>query len=76
MPGILRFDPERLVGLRLDRGFSREELAVLLGRSYQSVRFYEKGSVTPPADIIGRLATLLHAEPSDFFSAETMGIRS
>jgi transcriptional regulator with XRE-family HTH domain len=72
VPGVLRFDPDRLIALRTKAGLSREQLAVMLGRSYFSVRFYELGKINPPTAIIGRLASLLDCAPSDFFTDEEL----
>jgi transcriptional regulator with XRE-family HTH domain len=73
VPGNFRFDADRLVKHRLAADLTREEVAVRLDRSYQSIAFYERGVVVPPTAIIGQLATLFGVEPTDFFTREPAG---
>jgi DNA-binding XRE family transcriptional regulator len=73
LTGIFRFDPERLVELRKKAGLSREQLAILVGRGYQSIAFYERGEQVPPTAVVGRLAALLGVEPSALFTEESVG---
>jgi len=58
------FSAVRLRHLREERGITREELAVTIGRSYPSVHQYENGGITPSTEVVERLAGAL-AVPID-----------
>jgi transcriptional regulator with XRE-family HTH domain len=63
-----RFSPSLLRSAREKNNLSREETAVLIKRSYQSVFLYERGAVRPPTAVLERLAALYNCEVSDFFA--------
>lgn len=54
-----KFSGEKLRDFRRTAGISRERFAVLIDRSYQSLRHYESGKTTPPPDIGERIADVL-----------------
>lgn len=62
-----QFSPERLRAARLAAGLSREQAAVGVGRSFQSIQSYEQGRVSPPLEVVGRLAALYEVEVADLF---------
>jgi transcriptional regulator with XRE-family HTH domain len=62
------FQGSRLRAQRRDKGFSREALGLAAGRSYQAISQYERGRVTPPADIVGALASVLGCSPDAFYA--------
>lgn len=64
------FDGTALRRLRRGAGLSTEQLAVMVGRSYNSLRLYEQNRVIPPAPVLMRLASALKCEPADLFHAE------
>jgi transcriptional regulator with XRE-family HTH domain len=53
------FSPDRLRGHRHGSGRTLAELGAAVGRSAESIKFYETGRSRPPADILGRLAAAL-----------------
>lgn len=61
------FAPQRLLIARKKAGKSREEVAVDIGRSYQSIAAYEKGHIAPGADVLARLADAVGVLPGDLF---------
>jgi transcriptional regulator with XRE-family HTH domain len=67
VPGVLVFSPTRLTELRTQAGLSREQLAVLVGRGYQTIRLYERGFAVPPTPIVARFATVLGVGIEEFF---------
>lgn len=50
---------EQIKAARVAKGFSREELAVAVGKSWPTIRSYEHGKATPPLDVLGALADVL-----------------
>lgn len=62
------YSPTQLRERRRAAGLSQEQLAVAIGRSYSSVRFYERGVTTPPADVLTALAVAIGCAPTDFFT--------
>lgn len=63
------FSGPRLRERRLAAGLKPEHVAVGIDRSYYSVREYELGRVTPPADTLGKLADLFGCQVDDFYTA-------
>ena len=63
------FSGNRLREHRELRGFSREQLAVATGRSFQLIYLYERGRNVPPTQTLGRLANALGCSVADFFEA-------
>jgi transcriptional regulator with XRE-family HTH domain len=61
------FRPHLVREARDAAGMTREQLAVAIGRSFQTVRAYEWGVVSPPAAMLGRLASVLDVDVSDLF---------
>lgn len=59
---------ELLKSLRLKQSFTQKQVASILGVSRQSYSKYENGSVTPPLEIIEKLASLYGVEPAAFFT--------
>ncbi|MBN3523108.1 helix-turn-helix domain-containing protein [Paenibacillus apiarius] len=55
----------RIKEMRLKQGLSQDDVAHELGMKRANVANYEAGRTTPPSDIIGRLADLLHTS-SDY----------
>ncbi|GAV10130.1 helix-turn-helix domain-containing protein [Paenibacillus sp. NAIST15-1] len=55
----------RIKELRLKQGLSQDDVAYALDMKRANVANYEAGRTTPPSDIIGRLADLLHTS-SDY----------
>jgi transcriptional regulator with XRE-family HTH domain len=53
--------PRNLAEARERAGLSREQVAVAIGRSWATVRAYELGASTPPADVLVALSLLLGA---------------
>lgn len=67
-----RFSGAELRRRRVAAGKSRTVLAYEIGRSEQTVSLYERGSVDPPAVVLGRLATAVGCLPGDFFASEVL----
>ncbi len=65
-----RFDPSKLIAARTRAGLSREQVAVAVCRSYESISFYERGHVKPPTPVIERLAGLFGIRAGDLFDDE------
>jgi transcriptional regulator with XRE-family HTH domain len=53
---------------RLDAGLKPEHVAITVDRSTYSVREYELGRVTPPADMLGLLADAFGCRVDDFYT--------
>lgn len=62
-----QFSARRLREAREAAGFSREQAAVGVGRSYQSIVSYELGRVAPPLDIATRFAALYGVDIAELF---------
>jgi transcriptional regulator with XRE-family HTH domain len=56
---VSAFVPSRLTDARRRAGISREHMAVAVGRSYHTIACYERGTFTPPPDVINKLADVL-----------------
>jgi transcriptional regulator with XRE-family HTH domain len=65
------FSPRRVREARAAAGLTREEAAVAIGRSFQTIRSYEEGRISPPAAMLGRLAAALGVGVEDFFESTT-----
>jgi transcriptional regulator with XRE-family HTH domain len=74
MPGMFAFSPEELRRRRGAAGMSREELAFRVGRSFQSIGFYESGAVQPPVRILVRIAEVLGCEPGELFAEADLAV--
>lgn len=61
------FDPERLRKARAKKKWTVRELATVAEISYGAVSLIERGERVPNAEIVGRLASALDLEPSDFY---------
>jgi DNA-binding XRE family transcriptional regulator len=53
--------------LRRDLGITPAELAVKIGRSVESVRFYEIGRVQPPTDVGKKIARVLRCRLDELY---------
>lgn len=62
-----QFSPIRLRRARERRGWSREQLALAVGRGFQSVSLWERGAVTPPPSVQVRIACTLGISLEDLF---------
>ncbi|TGK06548.1 XRE family transcriptional regulator [Leptospira fletcheri] len=62
--------PERLKELRIQKGFSQEELAALVGLHKNHIGRYERGDSQPTADKIRKLADVLSVS-GDFLLGNT-----
>ncbi|BFH15846.1 helix-turn-helix domain-containing protein [Paenibacillus melissococcoides] len=60
----------RIKQLRLKHGLSQDDVAHALGMKRANVANYEAGRTTPPSDIIGRLADMLHTS-ADYLLGRT-----
>lgn len=61
------FNHRKLIDLREQAGLSRSELAVCVDRSYPSILKYESGAVTPPTDVLVRVAEQFDVSLDDLF---------
>ncbi len=57
--------PERLRDIRTAAGLTATQLAAKVGRSEQSIQLYERGSVTPPIEMVYAMADALGVSVSD-----------
>ncbi|UHA76128.1 helix-turn-helix domain-containing protein [Paenibacillus sp. 481] len=55
----------RIKQLRMKHGLSQDDVAHTLGMKRANVANYEAGRTTPPSDVLGRIADLLHTS-SDY----------
>jgi transcriptional regulator with XRE-family HTH domain len=62
-----RFSSTQLRQARVRKGWSREELALAVGRGFQSVSLWERGAVIPPPSIQLRIASTLGISLEDLF---------
>jgi len=65
-----RFSGPALRAARERAGVSREQLALDIGRSFNSIINYERGMNGPTVEILSRLADRLDIEPGDLFVEE------
>ena len=63
-----RFSGDVLRERREAAHLQREALALRVGRSAQTIALYELGAVSPPVEILSRLADALECVPGDFFA--------
>ena len=66
---MARFNPSKIVALRLRAGMTREQFATAIDRSYQTVAFYERGAQKPPTEILERMADLFGVSVGEFFDS-------
>jgi ribosome-binding protein aMBF1 (putative translation factor) len=64
------FSPALLREARIRAGLSHEHVAIAIGRSSYSTREYERGRITPPTDVLGRLADALRIPVGELFTRE------
>jgi transcriptional regulator with XRE-family HTH domain len=64
------FSPSNLKVLRERSGPSREQVAVLIGRTAQMVQYYEGGRAIPPVGVLLILSELFGCELADFFERQ------
>lgn len=56
---MARFDGHNLREARIAAGFRAEHVALALGKSVYTIHEYERGRVSPPADVLADLSRLL-----------------
>lgn len=66
----MRFSGPALQAARERAGKSREQVAVDIGRSYQSVVSYERYGAEPPATVLLALTRSLDVDVLDLFAEE------
>lgn len=71
MSAAKRFDGQRLRDLREASGYSREQVAVAVCRSWNAIYQYERGETTPSTETQVRLASLFEV-PIDSFYVEVV----
>ena len=57
--------------LRILRGLSQKQLADMIDRSPNTISNWEKGSVTPDADVLEPLCEIFKVNPNQLFGWET-----
>lgn len=57
--------------LRILRGLSQKQLADMIDRSPNTISNWEKGSVTPDADVLESLCEIFKVNPNQLFGWET-----
>ena len=67
---------ERIRELRMLRGLTQEELALLLYRKKNTISQYENDDVDLRASVIEQLAKVLHTEPGYFFGQSDKNVES
>lgn len=65
---MLTFDGRLLRQERETSGLRREAVAMRIGRSAESIAAYERGSITPPATVVGALADVIGCDVGAFYS--------
>jgi transcriptional regulator with XRE-family HTH domain len=60
---MLVFDGKEFRRLRKQAGIRPEAMAVALGRSAATVRFYEQGRAEPTIAMVGKIAAQLGCDP-------------
>lgn len=63
------FSGSKLRNRRREVGLSPTDLAYRVNRSYNSIRAYETGAVTPPPEVVQAIADVLKL-PADAFYSE------
>ena len=61
------FSGTRARRFRTERDLSREQVAVAVGRSAETVQLWELGHHAPPMPMVWRLAEVLDVHPVDLF---------
>lgn len=61
---------ENIKNLRVLRGFSQKQLADMIDRSPNTISNWEKGSVTPDADVLEPLCEIFNVNPNQLFGWE------
>lgn len=69
MPAAKQFSGSRLRELREDAGYSREQVATAIKRSWNAVYQYERGQLVPGREAQERMADLLDVRMDDFYEA-------
>lgn len=67
MAVVKRFDGSRVRALREDAGYSREQVAVAVRRSWNWLYQVERGQLTPSAHLLAELAALLDCSIDAFY---------
>jgi transcriptional regulator with XRE-family HTH domain len=67
MAATRTFSGTRLRQLREAAGYSREQVAVAIHRSWNAVYQYERGETSPGAEALAALAALLNCRIDDFY---------
>lgn len=70
-PGAVVFDPQALRGARRAAGLTLIDVAARTGRSWSVIGRYERGEVSPSADVIADLCLLYSVSPGDLWRART-----
>jgi DNA-binding XRE family transcriptional regulator len=65
---------QRLRDARLAAGYKPEQLALRIDRSVWSIHQYERGTVTPPAPVLGALADALNCTVDDFYATQAVSV--
>ncbi len=73
MSAAKRFDGQRLRELREAAGYSREQAAVAVLRSWNAIYQYERGEMKPSTETQARLSALLDV-PIDSFYVESVEV--
>jgi predicted transcriptional regulator len=61
--------------LREEAGLSRTTIAYAARRSEQSVSLWERGMVTPPFEVLARVASIIGCQVDDFLDGDSDGTR-
>ena len=65
-----KINPARLRAYRKALGFSREQLAVQISRSFESIRLMETGAMNPSDETLARLCTTFACSPEHLLDEE------
>ena len=60
--------------LRVDRGWSRQDLADRVGINYQTVGYIERGDYAPSLELALRMANVFSVAVESMFSLEPFGV--
>lgn len=61
---------DNIKNLRILKGLSQKELATMIERSPNTISNWEKGSVTPDADVLENLCGIFNVNPNQLFGWE------
>lgn len=64
----------RVAVLRVDRGWSRQDLADRVGINYQTVGYIERGDYAPSLELALRMAHVFGVAVESLFSLEPFGV--